>query len=481
MRISVLFFFTLLLLNILSAEGQVRRKIFDLKKNFGAKGNGVVNDQMAFEAAAKAINKLGGNCILIIPRGNYKVGHQAKNDDQELLHGVPPIELINCNNVEIFGRGATIKFTDGLYFGTFSSTLSKIENQKMPFYTRANATSTGSIFDIRKCNDINIHDLVLDGNSSKYVIGGPWGDTGYQLASDGVIAFEVKRFNLRNLKCRNFGRDGLMIGNYTPAKEQEPSHQIRISNCDFTFNGRQGTSVIGGVDIEFVGCTFASTGQGKIFSAPGAGLDIEAEERLIRKVRIKGCKFMHNKGVGLLADSGDSKDIEADGCKFIGIDCWSIWINKPKFVVKNSIITGSVVHSFLANKLEDATVYDNCYFADTLIDNKRSYGGFLLEINEAKNLKILNCTFNAKDKKATWIEGRHSNSVAEQPIFENCIFNLDLKRIVDNDYIVVARLINYKNTRFNIKEKKSNMRGRFLQMAFSNDLGGNSTNYLREN
>jgi hypothetical protein len=266
-----------------------------------------------------------------------------------------------------------------------------------------------------------------------------------------------------------------MIGNDTKLKT---NNQIKVQHSTFHRNGRQGCSIIGGIGMVFENCTFSSTGTGRIYSAPGAGVDIEAEDRINRNIRFRKCRLQFNKGCQFVADSGDSEDIEMEDCVFIGMDNWSIWNDKPKVRFRGSKIYGSVVHCCRSDNPEDGTVYENCYFADTLVNGKMSFGNFLMEINSAKNLQVRNCVFHAKSKKAMWLEGSRKDPTSKWPMVENCTLIMDQSKIPAGDYYFVARLVQYKNNKFFVQEKRENKAGRSFVIDGSLDLGGNQFEFI---
>ncbi|HEX8658139.1 MAG TPA: glycosyl hydrolase family 28-related protein, partial [Hymenobacter sp.] len=84
------------------AARSVLRK--DLKKDFGAVGDGKTNDQAAFERAADFFNKraktagAAGPAELHIPRGVYLVGRQDSANK-----GADVLRLVGCRNLSVVG------------------------------------------------------------------------------------------------------------------------------------------------------------------------------------------------------------------------------------------------------------------------------------------------------------------------------------------------------------------------------------------
>ncbi|MBU1220496.1 hypothetical protein KKF34_09305 [Myxococcota bacterium] len=89
---------------------------------------------------------------------------------------------------------------------------------------------------------------------------------------------------------------------------------VSIKNVISEYNGRQGLTIdcLSNVNIE--NSSFSNTGQGRVYSPPGAGIDIECHSchGLSRNIRIKNCVFHNNRGSGIVNDSFHGKCPEID-------------------------------------------------------------------------------------------------------------------------------------------------------------------------
>jgi hypothetical protein len=74
----------------------------------------------------------------------------------------------------------------------------------------------------------------------------------------------------------------------------------------------------GGNGLTAIDCQFNHTGRGALSSSPAAGIDIEAEDGVVRNGLFINCEVINNVGPGMGADSGDSADITFQRCTFIG-------------------------------------------------------------------------------------------------------------------------------------------------------------------
>jgi hypothetical protein len=453
--------------------------ILNIKTDFGAKGDGITNDHLAFENASIKINKLKNNVTLIIPNGKYIVGKQLskKNTSDIIVFNI--LDLDSCTNIKIIGGVHTIiQFKGGFRFGSFDPVSLLKTSPSNNFYKPEYRNDIGDIIYLKYCKNVEIRNLELDGNINNMEIGGAWGDTGFQLLHDGIILFNCEKVIVQKVNVHHFGKDGIMIGN----KDKEVrNNQIEIQNSKFEYNGRQGLSWIGGSGLLVRNCSFSNTGRnGVVKSMPGAGVDIESEWAPINKGLFIKCKIENNYGCGFLADSGPSSDITMDSCIVTAPTMWSIWITKPNYTIKNTIICGSIVHGFNATNMMDATKYINCSFTD-LYKGINGYGRFLIEVNGIRRINFNRCKFNAVNKKLMWVEGCTTCPKEEMPTFSKCDFTIgSIAKLPQNDYLFVGRGSHFSYCNFYVKEKKSKMRGIFFQCAGGIFNEDNKVVYINE-
>ncbi len=359
---------------------------------FGAKGDGITNDTLAFQRLAEAVNTSGGGEIVLRPV-TYLVGRQDGARDGYAFAPASLLRLRNCRlPVVIRGNGAKLRCVPRLRFGTFDPQ-GKVHEHAMPFTAPGfSATPYEHMISVEDCRDrVEIVDLELDGNLKQLQIGGKWGDTGWQIPAIGLFLSEnTGPVLVRNLFTHHHAQDGLMISG------AEGAPPARIENVRSAFNARQGCSFIRGSDFVFVNCRFTDTGRAGLASAPGAGFDIEAEGRKIRRLRFVRCEFARNEGVGMVADSGDSADVAFDSCSFLGDRTWAVWPNKPRFSFLRCTFTGPIVRCFDAPRPADATSFVECRFTDLVrhgADGKPLQPGPIADLSDSRNVLFRRCTF----------------------------------------------------------------------------------------
>lgn len=446
-------------------------------KSFGAKGDGKTNDHEAFQRAAAFFNARGGKGKLVVSRGVYLVGKQVFNQTDvksPVYQGSNVLNLENVTNLTVEGQnGAKLKYRSGLRFGAFSSKTGKPNlHGTKNFFNVGNQAFIGSAIFLKNSSQVKISNLELDGNSDGILLGGVYGDVGYQLPHLGIFVLNGKKITIDKIKAHHFGLDGIQVSNNT-GDDKEPD-AILLQNSEFSYNSRQGLSWVGGNDLTAIHCKFNHTGKGKFTSSPGAGVDIEAEVGTIRNGKFISCEFVNNTGCGLVADSGPSSNCTFTNCTFWGVTNWAVWINKPGFRVVDSKIYGSFVHGFDAETNEQATVFANCHFEDKPYNGQEPFGRFLIETNGKRRVRFDNCTLIANKKKIAWMESNPAWKPEEKYQLNHCRLVFKGGIYPAGNWVSVTRNIRYKDCTFEMyhpQAEKFYFNG--IGESYNVDLGGN--------
>lgn len=385
----------------------------DLKKDFGAVGDGKTNDQAAFQKAADFFNQRAkttagsASAVLAIPKGTYLVGQQdAAGQGADLLH------LVNCRNLSIQGADSAttvIRYADGLRYGAFDPATRKTYEAPTAFFSDPKyAHRTGTCIILQGCEQVQVSGLAVDGNSPKLLVGGHWGDTGIQLPADGIFISDSRHISLRRLALHHLGRDGIQVLNHLAKRLDDPLREdILLENSTCNYNGRQGLSVTGVNGLRVINCSFSHTGRvvipstGKtLFSAPGAGVDLEPQDGFVANVRFENCRFVDNAGQGIDADRPGGnhpetmKHIVIANSLLWGTTNWSAWITQPGVLFTNCRIYGAFIHGCKAATPADATSFVGCTFEDRPYRGQAAYGPFTLHSDSyARGMRFTNCHF----------------------------------------------------------------------------------------
>jgi hypothetical protein len=413
----------------------------DLKKDFGAAGDGRTNDQAAFQKAADFFNQRAktpagtGRAVLRIPAGTYLVGQP------EIIGNMPSLlDLSNCRNLLITGDDSAtteIRYAAGLRYGAFDPVTKQVyESPKALFTDWSWGLGIGTCFNLRQCEAVEIANLRLYGNSEHLLVGGHWGDTGIQCGADGIFVNDSRRIRLRRLAVLHFGRDGIQVLNHLAKSVDDPAQEdILLENSRFDYNGRQGLSITGVNGLRAVKCSFSHTGRvlipalGKpLYSNPGAGVDLEPEGGFVANVRLENCRFVDNAGQGIVSDRyGDgpptTKNNVISNCLVWGVTNWSAWVRQPGFLFENCRIYGAfVTGSYVA---ASPTRFVGCTFEDRSYHGQPAYGQALVYSNqEARALSFTNCHF-VGTRQYLLYASPISPDTASRCQLRGCTFELD--------------------------------------------------------
>jgi hypothetical protein len=376
--------------------------------DYGADPTGVANSTAAFQAASAVIQTNDGG-KLVIPAGTYTVGSQTfagAFGQGYSYRGARIINIRNCTNpVVIEFQGAKLKLANGLKFGSFNPVTGAVYNPaSMPFTNADYAADVGVFIDIEDNQNVTITgSCELDGNIQNIALGGTWGDTGYQCISYGILAYGNLILSIENVYTHHHALDGIVLG-WIGQTATDPARPTTLTNIVSEYNARQGISIVGGTGITVNDSKFNFTGRSTFNSGPSAGIDIEAESGVVRRLVFNNCEAIANVGVGFLADSGDSADITCNDCKFVGTTNYSIWPKKPQMVFNSCLIVGSMVNTFgsatdsnLANKFVDCRITDFVAYGFGGLTYNGS--GLLVDSGGGGNVQFDNCIFEAGRQK----------------------------------------------------------------------------------
>jgi hypothetical protein len=325
-------------------------------EDYGAKPDDPTFDNgPALAAMSTAINAAGGGKAIFKRGAVYWIGAQTG-----ILSGTYqfppvtqyPVNIVGCTRpVLIDLNGAVLKTRAGLKYGTFNAngTVLTTVAHGMPYYGNSAAVPFYNAINIDgNSGGVRVFDGELDGNIGALTIGGQWGDTGWQLPHSGIrINNNTCPVTFENVYSHHFSLDGGTSSwpGLDAAHVEQYHYPVILRNCQFLFNGRQGWSLVGGSGFYAYNCDFSHTGKnGVIGSSPSAGIDLEAEGSIVRKVRFYDCSFVDNAGVGQLT-VGDVENVESYSSTYIGTTSWSVWPQGKRHRFYSCQFTGSMVNA----------------------------------------------------------------------------------------------------------------------------------------
>ncbi|WP_227555447.1 phage tail protein [Acinetobacter nosocomialis] len=423
---------------------QVSESYFNVH-NFGGIGEGIYHnsDHDAFVKISNAVLASNIEAITIhIPDGEYIVGKQSFIAGQGFtFENILSVIFPQMTNKTILLKsdGAKIKLKDGLYFGIFDKNTKEPFQTTMPFYpgtpswavdgakvTRAN---TGYIVNFENIKSLVFSGKIdIDGNQENQIIGGQYGDSGWQLMAYGFRVVNIKQLSLENIYTHDHLLDGFYIAGYNSLTEPDKVLSDvfgSVRNVVSYHNSRQACSFCGGQNISFYDCTFSDTAtvDMKVRSMPMSGLDIEAEVSPIRNARFYNLKSFNNAATQVVADSGDTKNVHFYSSRFLspkgGV---TAWVRKPQFKFFNCYFNGYMEGQYGTNIEEDRTLYQGCTFTDDPSENANVEATTYLINAHGANPKFEDCKFNIY--KSGWLYDYGYSGSIDRLTVKNSEFNI---------------------------------------------------------
>ncbi|WP_228250317.1 phage tail protein [Acinetobacter nosocomialis] len=423
---------------------QVSESYFNVH-NFGGIGEGIYHnsDHEAFVKISNAVMASELEAISIhIPDGDYIVGKQSFVAGQgfsfEHVLSIAFSQMVN-KTILLKSDGAKLKLRDGLYFGVFDKNTKEPFQTTMPFYPGTESwAADGAKVAIAETgymvNFENIKSLVfsgkidIDGNQANQIIGGQYGDSGWQLMAYGFRVANIKQLSIENITSHDNLLDGFYIAGYNSLTEPDKVLSDvfgSVRNIVSYHNARQACSFCGGQNISFYDCTFSDTATPdmKVRSMPMSGLDIEAEVSPIRNARFYNLKSFNNAVTQVVADSGNTKNVHFYSSRFLspagGV---TAWVRKPQFKFFNCYFNGYMEGQYGTNIEEDRTLYQGCTFTDDPSENANVEATTYLINAHGANPKFEDCKFNIY--KSGWLYDYGYSGSIDRLTVKNSEFNI---------------------------------------------------------
>lgn len=494
----------------------------DLKKDFGALGNGKLNltpnknstqDHAAFEKATAFINERGGHVRLIIPYGTYIIGKQVFNEGKINHHarsgwgeyasydGFDLMLLMNVRNVTIEGKTSfsnkktALLYRSGLRFGLFKTTNgetsdSKLLNEKSNIYYDKNSNQRahiGNAFTLYKCSNVTVSNIEIDGNAASFFLGGKYGRGAnpYENYHSGIYIMSSETIKILQLDIKNMGLDGIVIKDNS--ENLAVSNDIEITNCKVKRNGRNGLSWLSGVGVTIKNCDFSEMGTGRISTEPCAGIDIEPETLLKNGGPSNGtfinCTVKDNKwlalagGIAVLnGKQARSNTIQFRKCIFTGSKNSVTDIESDGFRFDSCEFYGQLYLRNNSDLPAAATQFNFCKFSN-MYQGKKMKGSFLIVNVAAKRTKFFNCSFTSYNERIFNMDntGFLCGDYTSYPLYENCIFKCYINKMTDG-WVNTSGLGSktaFKNSTFYYNEQYPFLTDTYSGNMCAQDLGGN--------
>lgn len=311
-----------------------------------------VDDTENIQTTIDACYQNGGG-VVTIPNGEYWIKADVGAYHTNYLRDVGGIALKDNVHLKL-SKGTVLKAIPN---GESQYVVLRIYNKK-------NVTVTGG--------------TIL---GERYQHSGTAGEWGYGIAITGG-----ENIILEDIKLSDFWGDGINLQAY---REEEHSigtnkfmpKNITIRNIISDKNLRQGMSIEACDGLLVENCIFKNTG-GKL---PESGVDIEpwTSEHYTKNITFFKCRFLNNKGGGLLITRNTTENVKVIDCDFDNL-FENILIEGP---VKKTVIENC---NFVNNRIKVRSGID-------VIINKNFFNGVALSVMDAKNVFFTNNIIQARN------------------------------------------------------------------------------------
>ena len=317
------------------------------------------DDTTIIKRARNFIMAMGGGTLTLTRE--YVVGKQVVNPSPS--SSAPYWQSVDADFLTFnglkgvnvyFNQGASLKFNNGLRYGSFDPLTGAVYNPPAGIFTNpAYVASPGDMVSFTDCLNSTVRNPKLRGNMDNLVIGGRWGDKDIQLSSIGVKSVRSVNTTIYAPDILDMPLDGLYA---TGNMDQWINFVVYGGISDRS--GRQGFSWVGGDGVFFYGTTLTRTGKGPVSSAPKSGIDIEDNGTGCKFGRFYDCKIYGNEGSQVLTL------VTTDNIRFINSDIagdngTAVWANSNGIEFHLCNIYGKVVN--VASNL-----FKDCYFTNKL-------------------------------------------------------------------------------------------------------------------
>ena len=288
---------------------RTRGKKWNNVRSYGAVGNGIADDTIAFQKAIDALPEDGGT--VFVPPGTYVINSDIKD--------------LNRKDVE----GNSIRLRSHMHLQLSDHAILKAK----PTNAYAHYVVYGY-----QVSDVEISGGRIIGERDQHSGTDTEGGRGIQLRGcDGVT--------IRNVHLSNFWGDGISIGTTWEADPgpKVKSNDVVIYDVVSTGNRRQGLSIGPATNVQVWNSEFSDT-EG---TAPQCGIDIEPEKgQFTDNVLIQNCIMRNNHAYGVLLFKNQS-NVTIKNCEIVDNNIAGIVCDSPV----DTYITSNRIHNNTNNGL----------------------------------------------------------------------------------------------------------------------------------
>jgi len=325
--------------------------------DYGAVGDGVTDDYVAWKATVAAVSANGGGTVWLRPGAIYLI-------DQYIIGGATPngvlftdMEFFDCTGLVIEGNGAKI-------------------DVKGDFDRGASTTFGLCGMSLLNCQHVEIKNLEIDGNVELMTNS----SDSNEATTDGIRLRSCYYVKIDNVHAHHFANDGIGVraANLDGAPTATVSRYVTVTNSVFEYNARCAIVVIGCRGFSAKNCSFSETAQftgtygksGALGHAPKVGLDIEPTHSLFAgtadsntgEIMFDNCRFINNSNGDLRASLENTVDTVAfDEITVISsaeTGKFSIILSVPRASIRNSYLDLKDNWCSIATKANSGVIFE---------------------------------------------------------------------------------------------------------------------------
>jgi hypothetical protein len=344
-----------------------------------------------------------------------------------------PVEMKGvAGDVTIVSRcGTTIKARNGYRYGSFDPVTGQAIAPALPFYEAdKRATPFEGMFHFEKCTGaIRIKGFKFDGNVQNAIVGGGWGDTGFQIPGSGIATIDCTGIIEIEAFAENCPFDSFLISNRFMASKSQDFAPVTLRNFGGEASGRQIVSLIGGRGITLENFSLSKAGKnGKVRSNPASNIDIEPEAGAYSdNITLRNGELVDADSNGLIMASGRTQHVKADMMLFVGTTGHAAWIEKASYRSEDSRYVGTVrclwadnpdspvEEGYAAEFLRDEFTDDPAFSPTGVVYN---FGPCIAFANDAQ-VRFNRAKFNMTDTRPGFGELPDSNP---NSLYDSCKF-----------------------------------------------------------
>lgn len=280
---------------------------------YGIVADGVTNNTDALSALSIAVTAMTDPIVRVVfPQGVIICGKQEQSGvtgagysfrptyESTGLRGYLAV-YHRAGKTILDGYGTTLKLADGMKTGSFDPVTGAIAPDQTSTTPNSDYKAyAGHGIAVAACERVEVIGFELNGSATAAVVGGKYGDNGWQCDSFGIWAPENDHLKVADVKSHDWPLDSIYLtqnSSWKPGIGKRKS--ALIEDCELYNSRRQGISLAGGEFIDINRCiirdigSFAS-GAGSFYSAPGACIDIETEGSSVRNVTVRNTQMINS-------------------------------------------------------------------------------------------------------------------------------------------------------------------------------------------